>query len=80
MACVRQTGALLVAEECTDTGSMGRRLLAELTLRGVCGMRAGLANLGDRFVTQGTIPELRRLCGIDAASISRRALEVLGRG
>lgn len=79
-ACVQKTGRLLVAEECVDAGCVGRRIAAELTLRGVSGVRVALVNLGDRFVQHGTVAELRALCGIDGASIARRALEVLDRG
>ena len=79
-ACAKKTGRLLVAEECVDAGCVGRRIAAELTLRGAAGVRLALVNLGDRFVRQGTVPELRALCGIDGASIARRALEVMGVG
>ena len=79
-ACAKKTGRLVVAEECVDAGCVGRRLAAELALRGVAGLKLALVNLGDRFVRQGTVPELRALCGIDGASIARRALEVMGVG
>lgn len=79
-ACAKKTGRLLVAEECVDAGCVGRRIAAELTLRVAAGVRLALVNLGDRFVRQGTVPELRALCGIDGASIARRALEVMGVG
>ena len=59
---------------------MGRRIAAGLALGGVTGVRLALVNLGDRFVRQGTVAELRQLCGIDGASIARRAGEVMGRG
>lgn len=79
-ACAKKTGRLLVAEECVDAGCVGRRIAAELTLRGAAGVRLALVNLGDRFVRQGTVPELRALCGIDGASIARRAAEVMDGG
>ncbi len=79
-ACAKKTGRLVVAEECVDAGCVGRRLAAELALRGVAGLKLALVNLGDRFVRQGTVAELRALCGIDGASIARRALEVMGVG
>lgn len=78
-ACARKTGRLVVAEECVDAGCVGRRVAAELALRGVSGVKLALVNLGDRFVRQGTVAELRQLCGIDGASICRRALEVMDR-
>jgi len=79
-ACARKTRRLVVAEECVDAGCVGRRIAAELALRGVNGVKLALVNLGDRFVQQGTVAELRALCGIDGASIARRAREVVGRG
>ena len=79
-ACAQKTGRLVVAEECVDAGCVGRRIAAGLALGGVTGVRLALVNLGDRFVRQGTVAELRQLCGIDGASIARRAGEVMGRG
>ncbi len=80
-ACARKTGVLLVAEECVDAGCVGRRVAAEFALRGIGGgIKLALVNLGDRFVQQGAIAELRQLCGIDGASIARRALEVVEHG
>ena len=79
-SCARKTGRLVVAEECMDAGCVGRRLAAELALRGLGGVRMALVNLGERFVQHGTVNELRQLCGIDGASICRRALEVVERG
>ena len=78
-ACVQKTGRLVVAEECMDAGCVGRRLAWSLALRGLC-VKLALVNLGSRFVQHGTVNELRQLCGIDGASICRRALEVMERG
>ena len=78
---VEQTGGrLLVAEECVDSGCVGRRILSELALRGVKVTRAALANLGDRFVQHGTVAQLRALRGIDADSLCKRGLEVMSHG
>ena len=79
-ACAKKTGCLVIAEECVDAGCVGRRIAAGLALRGVSGVKLALVNLGDRFVQHGTVAELRQLCGIDGASIARKALEVAGRG
>ena len=78
--CAKKTGHLVVAEECMDSGCVGRRIAGELALRGLAGVKLSLVNLGDRFVQHGTVAELRQLCGIDGASICRRALEVMERG
>ncbi len=79
-SCAGITGHLMVVEECVDAGCVGRRIAGELALRGISGVRLSLVNLGDRFVQQGTVAELRQLCGIDGASICRRALEVVEHG
>lgn len=79
-ACAKDTGRLIVAEECINTECVGRDIAAELALRGSCGTRLALVNLGDRFVQHGTAAELRQLCGIDGKSICRKALEVMAGG
>lgn len=78
--CVEKTGRLLVAEECVNTGCVGSRIAAELMLEGVSGLKIRLANLGDRFIPQGTVQELRVLCGIDAASLCKKGLEMMAGG
>lgn len=78
--CAGQTGRVLVAEECVDAGCVGRRIAAELMLRGQTGIRIRLANLGNQFVQHGTVAQLRALCGIDARSLCRKATEVMSDG
>ena len=75
--CVRQTGRLLVAEECVDTGCVGRMIASELMLSGIGNIKIALVNLGDRFVTQGSVSQLRALCGIDGLSLSKKAMEMM---
>ena len=77
---MRKTRRLLVAEDCVDAGSVGRRLLAEAELQGVMIDGAALCNLGRAFVTQGTVAQLQKQCGIDGESLYRKALEVCERG
>ena len=72
-----ETGRILVAEECAASGCVGERIAAALLERGSAPRAFALVNLGDRFVPQGTVPQLRKLCGIDGQSICRRALEVM---
>lgn len=78
-AAAVKTGRLIVAEECMDTGCVGRKIAAELALREVH-VKLALINLGERFVQHGTVQELRQLCGIDSGSICKKALEVIGHG
>mgnify|MGYP002575402669 FL=1 len=72
----RMTRRLLVAEDCVDAGSVGRRLLAEAELQGVMIDGAALCNLGRAFVTQGTVAQLQKQCGIDGES--RYTYEITG--
>ena len=78
--CGKRTARLIVAEECVDAGSVGRRVASELAVGGLSGVSVTLINLGDRFVQHGSVAELRQLCGIDGVSIAKRAMEVVSHG
>ena len=79
-ACLSGTSRLLVAEECVNTNCVGVELAARLALAGKTGIRVKLANLGDRYISQGTLPQLRTLCGIDAEALAVRATEMMDHG
>lgn len=72
---VEKTGRVFVIEDCASEGCVGQRILADLCSRGINLRSTGLINLGDEFVTHGEIPQLHKLCGIDAESIERKVLE-----
>ena len=74
-----QTGRLIVAEECNDSGCVGRTIISELALAGVP-VKAALVNLGDQFVPQGSVAQLREMTGIDGAGICQKAMEVIANG
>ena len=74
-----QTGRLIVAEECNDSGCVGRTIISELALAGVS-VKAALVNLGDQFVPQGSVAQLREMTGIDGAGICQKAMEVIANG
>lgn len=74
----QSTGRLVVAEECNDTGCVGRTILSELALAGVP-VKAALVNLGDQFVPQGSVAQLREMTGIDGPGIFKQAMEVIAR-
>lgn len=76
---VRKTGALLVAEDCVEAGSVGQRLCAALTKKQISG-KIILVNSGRDFVTHGSIPQLEQQLGLDAENLCRRVREVLDRG
>lgn len=73
---VRKTGRLLVAEEVCSVGCVGSALLAAIPVAGVELKAAELLNLGDGIVRHGTVDELRRETGIDAASIAAAGCEM----
>lgn len=73
---VRKTGRLLVAEEVCSVGCVGSALLAAISVAGVELKAAELLNLGDGIVMHGTVDELRRETGIDAAAIAAAGCEM----
>lgn len=73
---VRKTGRLLVAEEVCSVGCVGSALLAAISVAGVELKAAELLNLGSGIVRHGTVDELRRETGIDAASIAAAGCEM----
>jgi 1-deoxy-D-xylulose-5-phosphate synthase len=77
-ASLRKTGRLLVVEDSAEAGSVGKRIAAHLAESGMTLKSLRLLNLGSRFIPQGSIAELRKVCGIDASGI-RAAVEELFR-
>ncbi len=75
-ASVHKTGHLLVAEETVRNGCVGREIAALLRTRNIL-VPTVTCNVGDAFIEHGTVQELYRLCGIDAASLAMTAREVL---
>ena len=61
-------------------GGIGQRIAAGLLAAGIPVQGLALASTGRGFVTHGTIPQLRRLCGLDGESLYHRAREVCGHG
>lgn len=76
---VRRTGALLAAEDCLERGCVGERLCAELERCGISA-KIALCSTGTDFTPHGSVPQLRRMLGIDGAGLCRKGLEVLGCG
>lgn len=77
---VKKTGRLLVAEDCVDMNCVGKRVIADLAGAGVCPGAFALCNSGSGFVTHGSVPQLRKLCGLDAGSLCAKAAEVCTHG
>lgn len=76
----KETGRLLVVEEVASSGSVGERLAAHFTQTGIQIKEYVTLNTGDGFVPQGTVAELRHLCGLDQEAIFKKGLEVMRRG
>lgn len=74
-----KTGALWFYEEVMDPNCVGRRVAAELAISGVRPRYITLRNLGDKVPPQGTVEQLRKLCGLDAQSIAKQVEEVVSR-
>ena len=79
LASVRKTGAMLVVEDCAASGSVGQRLAACLEREQVPA-KTVLCNTGETFTTHGSVPQLRKLLGLDAEGLYHRTKEVLRHG
>ena len=77
LASAEKTGALLVAEEVCAAGRVGTQLAAAVAEAGKS-VRLRLLDLGGGIVQQGSVPELRAQCGIDAPAVTQAALALLG--
>ena len=56
------------------------RMAAELMALGLGGVRVALCNLGDGFVTHGSVAQLRQLRGIDPVTLAEKGMEVCRSG
>ena len=73
---VQKTKKLIVVEDCVLEGSVGQRILSELSIKNIAA-RSCLLNISDRFLPPGTIPELYEFCGIDHQSIYKSVVEAV---
>ena len=73
---MKKTGKLLIAEETAAAGSVGEQLLAEAARCGVS-VKAVTCDLGEGIVTQGSVSELLRDCGLDAGSLYQKAIRLV---
>ncbi|MGM9521660.1 MAG: 1-deoxy-D-xylulose-5-phosphate synthase [Oscillospiraceae bacterium] len=69
LAAAGSAPGIMVLEECAAAGSVGERIAAYLSETGAAPKSLILKNLGDKFITHGTVAELRVLCGIDEDSV-----------
>lgn len=76
MKQVAETGKpIITVEDASGKGGLGSAVIEWLADNG---FSAPVIRLGipDRFITQGTVPELQKICGIDAESIFNTILKV----
>ena len=76
---VRKTGALLVAEDCVESGSVGQRLAAALAKEGISA-KTTLVNCGRAFVTHGKTSLLEQELGLDPEHLCSKAMEMVKHG
>ena len=79
IASAVKTGRLIVPEEVCRAGCIGSAILMRAAEKGCEIPQVSLLNLGEGIVTHGTVAQLRRDFGIDAAAIARTAAEMCGR-
>ena len=77
---LKKTSRLLVAQECAEAGGPGEGILAAVAAGGLQLKSAAVCSCGEGFVTHGTIPQLRKLCGLDVDSLYQKAREVAVHG
>jgi len=66
----------VIAEDVVEAGCVGQRLFADFAARGLP-VHGKLCNIGSRYLPCGTVPELRRLCGLDAAALADAVRKLL---
>lgn len=76
-ASIRKTGRLLAAEEVCAPGCMGNAILCDAQKSSVPLKAVKLVNLGDGIVQHGTVSELYKDYGLDAASLAASALSLM---
>jgi transketolase C-terminal domain/subunit len=64
---------VLVCEEAVSAGSVGMRLAAELTGKGIT---VYTRNCGNRYIPQGTVAEQMAFCGLDDIGIAAYSEEI----
>nr|NIO06660.1 1-deoxy-D-xylulose-5-phosphate synthase [Deltaproteobacteria bacterium] len=68
---------IITVEDHVLQGGFGSSVLELLAAEGVTGLKVKCLGLPDRFITHGTQPELRKICGIDTESIAQTAIQMM---
>lgn len=69
---------VVTVEDGTVKGGFGSAVLEYFASKGYTN-RVTILGIPDQFITQGSIPELKKLCGIDADSILNAITKVVGK-
>ena len=69
-SCLPDSGKIVVAEDCVETGSVGEYIAAQLQERSVLPVNLGR----NGFIRQGSVAQQKERCGIDAAGIVKKAM------
>ena len=75
LSSVRRTGRLAVMEDVVSTGSYGSFLAQQLARRQILVRQLFFFDVGDRFLPQGSVQDIWRMCGVDGESAARRIKE-----
>ena len=74
-ASLARTGRLLVLEESVAGGCLGQEIVSRLAEAGTLPPAVKLLNLGEQFVTHGTVSQLHSLLGLDGKSVAKTIKE-----
>ena len=72
---VKKTGRVLILEDCMENGCVGQRIAQALIGHGVLPKRAVFRNLGEKFVSHGSMEALHKSLGFDAESLCNTVKE-----
>lgn len=76
IAPLHKTGRLLVLEDSIEMNCIGQRIVSAAVKKGVVFKSVLLKNLGNGFVTHGSVSQLRKLYGLDEESLCEQIREV----
>ncbi|MDI6602264.1 MAG: 1-deoxy-D-xylulose-5-phosphate synthase [Thermoanaerobacteraceae bacterium] len=78
LSSVEKTGKLLVIENNALKGGFGNEILQIIAEKNIKNVKIKLLGIPDNFITHGSPEELYKLCGLDADSIKKQVLEMVG--
>ena len=68
---------IITVEDHVLQGGFGSSVLEFLAAEGITGLRVKCLGIPDSFISQGTQPELRKICGINTESIAQTAIQMM---